>query len=84
MSIYINGIDIPQDGIVRVILIESDGSIRFYGGSSVIARAVQLPPHGALKDIGAIPKSAWRGEKDDLIDAIILAPTVIPAEEEQT
>ena len=82
MSIYIKGIDIPQDGIVRVIMIESDGSVRIYGGSSVIARAIEVPPHGALKDIGAIPKSAWRGEKDDLIDAIILAPTIIPADRE--
>lgn len=54
MSIYIKGFDIPQDGIVRVIMIESDGSVRFYGGSSVIARAVQLPPCGRLGDLDEI------------------------------
>ena len=29
-----------------------------------------------LIDLDAIPKSAWRGEKEDLIDELILAPTV--------
>ena len=61
MSIYIKGIDIPQDGIVRIISIESDGSIRFYGGSSVIARAIEVPPHGGLIDVVAL----WEKEKNE-------------------
>ena len=53
MSIYINGIDIPQDGMVRSISIEADGSVRFFGGSSVIAKAVEVPPHGRCIDADA-------------------------------
>lgn len=97
MSIYINGFDIPQDGIVRVIMIESDGSVRFYGGSSVIARAVQLPPCGRLgdldnlermfSDIANAPYSGFDGEEpfysaDDAAQIIRLAPTIIPADRE--
>lgn len=54
MSIYIEGLDMPQDGMVRSISIEADGSVRFFGGSSLIARAVEVPPHGALGDLDAL------------------------------
>ena len=43
---------------------------------------VPVPPHGRLIDLDAIPKEAWRGEKEDLVDELILAPTIIPASEE--
>lgn len=41
---------------------------------------VPVPPHGRLIDLDAIPQSAWRGEKTDLVDELILAPTIFPAE----
>ena len=42
---------------------------------------IPVPPHGRLIDLDAIPKEAWRGAKEDLVDELILAPTIIPAEE---
>lgn len=99
MSIYIKGFDIPQDGIVRVIMIESDGSVRFYGGSSVIARAIEVPPCGRLGDLDELeqmfsdidnaPYSGFDGAEpfysaDDAAQIIRLAPTIFPADREVT
>ena len=67
MSIYIKGLDIPQDGIVRVIMIESDGSVRFYGGSSVIARAIEVPPHGRLIDANALFQAMFQCQDGSII-----------------
>lgn len=97
MSIYIKGFDIPQDGIVRVIMIESNGSVRFYGGSSVIAKAIEVPPHGRLGDLDNLermfsdvdnaPYSGFDGAEpfysaDDAAQIIRLAPSIIPADRE--
>lgn len=45
---------------------------------------VPVPAHGRCIDLDSIPKEAWRGEKEDLVDELILAPTIIPVEEGET
>lgn len=95
MSIYIPGMELPKSCISCPFMIsrdnddcilqseESNESFENWEQMKAGCPLVEVPPHGALKDIGAIPKSALRGEKDDLIDAIILAPTIIPADPEE-
>ena len=87
MGIYIKGVEMPG-------LIHGPITIRIYPTGKCInmhslwprdpipgVNAVPVPPHGRLIDIDAIPKAAWRGTKEDLIDELILTPTIIEAEE---
>lgn len=82
MSILIKGMDLPKDRDT-LVLVRVDGSAIVYTDEAYMTTAVPVPtPHGRLIDLDAIPKSAWRGEKEDLIDELILAPTIIEAEGE--
>ena len=54
MSILIHGVSMPKDGLARNISIFEDGDVRFYGGSIVIGKAIELPPHGRLGDLDAL------------------------------
>ena len=90
MSILINGVSMPKDGLAVNISIFEDGSVRvrYYGGSRVIGSAIELPPHGRLGDLDALIIDLMdRGvdgvQTDDLyeiLQTIMDAPTIIPAE----
>lgn len=54
MSILIHGVSMPKEGLARNISIFDDGNVRFYGGSAVIGKAIELPPHGRLIDADAL------------------------------
>lgn len=81
MGVYIKGMEMPKDGELLCINIQPDGKvcINLDLECEKVGEAVHVPPHGRLIDLDAIPKEAWRGEKEDLVDELILAPTIIPA-----
>lgn len=90
MGIYIKGVDIPKDGLVRNISIFDNGDVRFYGGSIVIGKAIELPPHGRLGDLDALERNLremadyQHGDRQQGIlgccSTICSADTIIPAD----
>lgn len=51
MSILIKGMDMPNEGAERCIVIRGDGKIRTFTGAPIdYATAIPVPPHGRLID----------------------------------
>ncbi len=61
MDILIKNMDMPKEGSIT-ITIRHDGAINFIGdmgsnlGRLVDCKAIELPPHGALKDVEEIAR----------------------------
>lgn len=99
-DLLIHGMEMPKDGFIT-ITVTSDGRVvgnskkengKFeYLDNEDIAKAVPVPPHGALIDKDAIRKKCERGEypnvfidSKELAAEFYAAPTIIPAEEGET
>ena len=94
MGVYLPNVYMPKDGKVVTIQICPDGSIwQQYRGTVPNAKAVPVPPHGALIDRGAARGSIkpWSPEDErsgctfDTVKKLMYtllgrAPTIIPAE----
>lgn len=87
MSILIKGMEMPTScakcrlfGAYGCPFIGAVGYALTRGERNEDCPLVPVPDHGRLIDLDAIPKSAWLGEKEDLVDELILAPTVIEEE----
>lgn len=94
MGIYISDLEMPKDGLVRNISIFDDGNIRYYGGSTVIGKAIELPTHGDLIDRNELEVVSYHNSEgmEDTFDNGVkwmqeyidkLTP-VIPEDEEET
>lgn len=97
MSIIIKGIEMPTSCFDTVLLC-NDGRVFMYknGGWVNSGTAVPVQPHGRLIDVDALEQDAQKrllmcNKNDDLFQkpyeimrAIALAPTIIPAEEAKT
>lgn len=94
-EIFISGVEIPKDKDT-FILIASDGSIRklivkegAFPINTIIdgAKAVELPPHGDLKDVDEIIAEfeSWYCDENrhDFIHELELAPTWISASKKE-
>lgn len=89
MGVYIKGMEMPTKGY-RLILVHADGTVQTTDGETT---AVPIPPHGDLIYRDALEQDAQKRllicDKNDnqfqrpyeVIRAIALAPTIIPAEE---
>jgi len=84
MGVYIN-MEIPTKGY-RLILVHADGTVQISDGETT---AVPVPPHGDLIDRDALYKeferSGWfnNADRDIAEDALLDAPTIILAEEDE-
>ena len=96
MGVYIKDMELPIDGNETIIRIQPDGTILDQYGHHLAITAISVPPHGDLIDRDALEKEAQKrmlicGKNDnqfqmpyEIMRAIALAPTVIPAEEGET
>jgi len=88
-GIYIPGLRVPEENEDELwIAVRSDGTVTFnaeYGWTTNKGKAVSVPPHGRLIDADALVHSYYHAPSfHNLCKAINEAPTIIPAEEEQT
>ena len=93
-GIYIHGVSMPKDGLVRNISIFDDGNVRFYGGSTVIGKTIELQPHGDLIDRNHLEVVSYHnseGMEDTfdngvkwMLEYIDKLTPVIPEDEEET
>lgn len=95
MSILIKGMEMPTGCGALTLNIWSDGQVEIIDadGEWKTSEAVPVPPHGAMIDRDALEKEAQKrmlmcGKNDnqfqkpyEIMRAIALAPTIIPAEE---
>ena len=92
MSIYISNIDIPKEPFVSITL-RHDGSVHVwnsYKGEGFGTKAIPVPPHGRCIDADAVQDEIDKTRPGRIYeDAWVLtvldnAPTIIPAEEDET
>lgn len=96
MSILIKGMEMPKDYsvIVKIFPDGRVGTIPYVQWFKVDlipgTQAIPVPPHGRLIDSDALRELAYQRQKEmgiacciDALD-IVLAPTIIPAEEGET
>lgn len=96
MSILILGMEMPKDREIN-LRIDEKGEVYVYGSyPTELHKAVPVPPHGRLIDADALEQDAQKRllmcNKNDnqfhkpyeIMRAIALAPTIIPAEEGET
>ena len=97
MSVLIKGMEMPNKKNGAVLIIYPDGKCAFEDGKTY--QAVPVPPHGRLGDLDALIdkfiakylEHERKGElvfaaaeiKQDIVDLISDAPTIIPAEEDE-
>ena len=84
MGLYINGLKLPEDNHVRVLVLRCDGRcVDEFGNTFSV---VPVPPHGRCIDADALTKKIKRdGIASDPFVKIVCdyfkdAPTIIPAE----
>jgi hypothetical protein len=79
MGVYIKGIEMPKGADEHRLIIRANGQViidkKTYWEE---AKAVPVPPHGDLIDMGALPTG--RVEWEDIVNAPIIIPAD-PAEE---
>lgn len=85
MGIYIPGMKMPKDEKAIHLEIHSDGTVLMWqmgDDDKVIGTAIELPPHGRLKDADALIGKAYQPGAYGYVDAIQIAnaTTIIPAE----
>ena len=89
-DILIRGMEMPQTGAERCIVIHGDGRITTFVGAPIdYAKAIPVPEHGRLIDADALlsdvrQNSASYFADDFAHEWVDVAPTVIPASEEET
>ena len=89
MSVIVKGMEMPKEPTAIRIQIEADGTVYRHiadtncRGWELLKNvtAIEVPPHGRLIDIDAIPMEAYRGDVYDLADALLVAPTIIERED---
>lgn len=94
MSVYILGLEMPEDGETVTLTICADGLVfEEFKEPGDVFHAVPVPEHGRLIDADALEKEAQKRmlicSKNDnqfqkpyeIMRAIALTPTIIPAEE---
>lgn len=95
MGLYIPGLNLPRANQELWVAIQSDGSLRYNscGWHDSQQKAIEVQPHGQLIDADALEIEAQKRmlicnkydnqfEKPyEIMRAIALAPTIIPAEE---
>ena len=75
MGLYINGLKLPEDNHVRVLVLRCDGRcVDEFGNTFSV---VPVPPHGRLVDADALAKNINGPIYHSELRA---APTIIPAE----
>lgn len=92
MSIYIQNMKMPEEGCHHIICIYADGTVAT-GGKEY--RAISVPSHGRLGDLDELEQDAQKrllmcNKNDDqfqkpyeIMRAIALASTIIPASEKE-
>lgn len=93
MGIYIDGMEMPQEGSWTTVRIYPDGTCavpNWQGDCTLIkdTKAVPVPPHGRLGDLDKLAdnmRSATAGmeHRAIIMHEIRRAPTIIPAESEE-
>lgn len=88
MSILIKGMEMPKKDHVSVLVLRDDGRCIDEWGNTVTVTVV--PPHGRLIDADALytelakRKSYGELSAKSALRAVAIAPTIIPAEGEET
>ena len=87
MSILIKGMEMPNEGAERCIVIRGDGTIRTFTGALIdYATAVLVPPHGDLIERDAAYDKIAEQEGGNYVDMDAVdmglneTPTIIPKE----
>lgn len=88
MGIYIKGMEMPTKGNPITVLIYPDGTAEWEAQSKA-GTAVSVPPHGRLGDLDSLEikmrnRKYKYGRESDPDCLVVDAPTIIPAEEEET
>lgn len=89
MSILVKGMEMPKDGNETIVRIQPDGTILDQYGHHLAITAIPVPPHGDLVERNIILHKMrlrkWMvGRDSDPVNIVEDAPTVIPAEEDET
>ena len=100
MSILLKGIELPKENQRGLwVVIHADGTVEYNSGDegwkTLKQAAYPVPPHGRLIDADALTRAQgfhnykydnglMYVEVGEVVSLIKAAPTIIPAEEEQT